>query len=289
MITRRDVCGALALGSLAIAGQPVRAASWRGRIERGLAALEARHGGRLGVAIVDTGSGRTLSHRGYERFPMCSTVKFPTAALVLARVDRGQERLDRHVSYGRRDLATYSPVTEKNVRTGMAIGALCEAAITLSDNTAQNLLFDSFGGPAALTAYLRSIGDRVTRSDRRETALNDVARGDPRDTSSPLAMLRVMQRTLTGDALSRLSRDRLAAWMLATTTGDKRLSAGAPAGWRTGDKTGTGARNATNDIAIFYPNRRAPILITAFHIDSPASLDAREALLADVGRLAALR
>lgn len=288
MITRRDVCGALALGSLAIAGQPARAAGRRETIERSLAALEARHGGRLGVAIVDTGSRPTLSHRGHERFPMCSTVKFPTAALVLARVDRGQERLDRRVSYGRNDLVTYSPVTEKNLGTGMTVGALCEAAITLSDNTAQNLLFDSFGGPGALTAYLRSIGDRITRSDRRETALNDVARGDPRDTSSPLAMLRVMQRTLTGDALSRPSRDRLATWMLATTTGDKRLSAGAPAGWRTGDKTGTGPRNATNDIAVFYPPRRAPILITAFYVDSPAALDDRQAVLAEVGRLSAL-
>ena len=101
-------------------------------------------------------------------------------------------------------------------------------------------------------------------------------------------MLGVMRRTLAGDALSPASPDRFAACMLATTTGDKRLSARAPAGWRTGDKTGTGPRNATNDIAVLYPPRRAPILMTAFYIDSPAPLDDQQAVLADVGRLEAL-
>jgi len=134
--------------------------------------LEKRYGGRLGVAVRDTASNRTLAHRGGERFALCSTFKCLAAALVLARVDKGEERLDRRVIYGKSDLVTYSPVTEKHVDgEGMTVAEICEAAITLSDNTAGNLMLDSFGGPAGLTAYLRSLGDKVTRLDRRETEL----------------------------------------------------------------------------------------------------------------------
>jgi beta-lactamase class A len=247
--------------------------------------LEGRHGGRLGVAILDTGSGARLEHRARERFLMCSTFKAMAAALVLARVDQEIEQLDRRVVFTARDLVTYSPVTEKRTGPrGMTLEKLCDAAITMSDNTAGNLVLASFGGPAALTAYLRSIGDAVTRLDRIEPDLNETVPGDARDTTTPAAMLGNLQRVALGDGLSPASRGRLVAWLVANKTGDARLRAGLPKDWRVGDKTGAGGQATTNDIAIVWPPRRKPLLVAAYYTESSASPDERNAVLADVAR-----
>ena len=253
-----------------------------------LKALELQHGGRLGVCILDIGSGDRIGHRVDERFPMCSTFKLLAAAQVLSRVDRGEERLDRRIAYTRDDLVTYSPVTEKHVGgVGMTLAELCHATVTVSDNTAGNLLLASFGGPAALTAFARSLGDNVTRLDRWETELNEAIPGDPRDTTSPAAMLDDMRLLLLGDKLSPASRKQLADWLVATTTGDKRIRGGLPKGWRAGDKTGTSNNGVTNDIAIVWPTGRAPLLVTAYYAEYAQPKEARNAVIAEVGRIAA--
>lgn len=252
-----------------------------------LVGLERRNGGRLGVSALDTASGRRVAYRGDERFPMCSTFKFLAAAFALARVDRGKEKLDRRVVFADKDLVPYSPVSKDHVGPGgMSIAEMCNATVTLSDNTAGNLLLETFGGPSGLTVYARSLGDDVTRLDRIEPDLNESTPGDPRDTTSPAAMLAVMQRLLLGDALSAGSRERLTGWLIACKTGDKRLRAGLPAGWKVGDKTGTGGNGSANDIAIAWPPGRAPILITAYFTGSKISDDARSAVIADVARIA---
>lgn len=249
--------------------------------------LERRNGGRLGVAMLDTASGRRVAYRGDERFPMCSTFKFLAAALVLARVDRGEERLDRRIVFSERELVTYSPATKEHAGpAGMTIETICAAAVTLSDNTAGNLMLASFGGPEGLTAFLRGLGDPVTRLDRIETALNEGTPGDPRDTTSPAAMLATMQKIVAGDTLSATSRERLVGWMLDSKTGDKRLKAGLPAAWRVGDKTGTGGHGSANDIAVAWPPGRAPVLVTAYYTGSTISDDARSAAIAEAGRIA---
>ena len=254
-----------------------------------LMALERAHGGRLGVAILDTLGGRRVNHRGEQRFALCSTFKPLAAALVLARVDRGEERLDRRVAYTRQELVAYSPVTERHVGApGMTLAELCHAAVTASDNTAGNLLLASFGGPPALTALVRTLGDQATRLDRIEPELNDVPPGDERDTTTPAAMLHSLHALLLGDALSVASRTQLADWLVASTTGARRLRAGMPDGWRVGDKTGTGQRGATNDVAILWPPGRGPLLVAAYY-DAPDEMEAelRDGVLAEVGRIVA--
>lgn len=278
MLTRRSVLQSLLLVGL---GKPAG--------DR-LAELERKCGGRLGVAILDTASGTSLTHRSTERFPMCSTFKLVAAAAVLARVDRKEDSLDRIIPFTKADLLAYAPVTTQRVgEGGMPLGDLCEAAITMSDNTAANLMLATFGGPTGLTAYARSIGDRVTRLDRTEPTLNESTPGDPRDTTSPAAILGTMKRLLLGDALTSASRERLTAWLVATKTGDARVRAGVPRGWRVGDKTGTGSHGSTNDVAIVFPPGRAPILIAAFITQTTATTSVGEAVLADIGRLATSR
>lgn len=248
-------------------------------------ALERRCGGRLGVAVLRP-DGRLAGHRGDERFPMCSTFKWVAAALVLQRVDRGQEKLDRRVRFGREALVAYAPVTEKRVGgDGMTIAELCEAAITWSDNGAANLLLDSFGGPPAVTRFARELGDPVTRLDRVEPQLNEGKPGDPRDTTSPAAMARLLRSALTGDALSAASRARLAEWMMATQTNGKRLRADLPPGWRMGSKTGTGPRGSTNDVGFFYaPGSTQPIFVAVYMTGTKAPQPQREAVIAEVAR-----
>jgi beta-lactamase class A len=265
-------------------GTPAAAAR---HLTDGLAAVERRIGGRLGVAFLDTGSGKHASYRADERFRMCSTFKLLAVAHVLTRVDAGAEHLDRRIAYGQADLLAYAPITRAHVAEGhMTVEALCDAAITYSDNTAANLLLNASGGPAGVTQFARAIGDTVTRLDRFEPDLNDGPAGDPRDTTTPAAMLSDVRALLVETTrLSSASRTRLADWLVANTTGAGKLRAGVPANWRIGDKTGNGGHNATNDVAIAWPPNRAPVLIAVYSSDAAADTDARNAALAEVARI----
>jgi len=286
MIRRRELLIGSLMAAPMLGGLPALAQEREDKVREALLALDRKHGGRLGVAILDSGNGRIVAHRGEERFAMCSTFKFVAAAFALARVDRGEEELERRVSYSKADLITYSPVTEKHVEKGLTVAEICDAAVTLSDNTAGNLLLDSFGGPKGLTDYMRSLGDEASRLDRREPELNEARTGDPRDTTTPVAMAGVLRQTVLGGALSPASRQQLTGWLVANKTGDKRLRAGVPKGWRIGEKTGTGNNNATNDVGVIWPPGRAPLAVTAYYAESSAALPEREAVLAEVGRLA---
>src|SRR6266581_4115621 len=176
--------------------------------------IEQRTGARIGVAALDTGSGKRLDYRSEERFPMCSTFKFLAAAAVLKRVDEKQDHLDRFIRYGAKDILEYAPVTKAHLEDGgMTLGALCAAAIEQSDNTAGNLLLNAIGGPARLTNFARNLGDNVTRLDRKEPDLNSAISGDERDTTTPASMCSDMRRLLVGDALSESSHRQLESWL----------------------------------------------------------------------------
>jgi beta-lactamase class A len=250
--------------------------------------MEAKLGGRLGVAAIDTRNGAQVAHRGDERFAMCSTFKWMLAAAILARHDRGGGILERHLSYGPKDLLPHSPVTKEHVAKGsLPIMELCKAAVETSDNTAANTLLRFIGGPSALTRYLQSIGDHTTRLDRIELALNTNMVGDPRDTTTPNAMIATMQRMLVSDELATASRDLLLTWMKNCQTGLHRLRAGLPPAWSAGDKTGTGDNGAVNDNAIIWPPQRPPILIASYLSESNAPPEALDAAHARIGTLVA--
>ena len=251
-------------------------------------ALEAAVQGWLGVMALRSDGRILLSHRANDRFPMASTFKASLAAAVLARVDQGREQLGRLLPVSRADILANSPVTETLVAAGQAsIATLCEAAITVSDNGAANLLLATVGGPAGLTAFWRGIGDRVTRLDRIEPGLNEGTPGDPRDTTSPAAMAGTLRALLFGRALSAESRQRLAGWMGQTRTGLNLLRAGVPADWRAADKTGRGGHGSVNDIAVFWPPGGRPVIVTCYLTATEAAVPLKEQTHAEVGRLVA--
>lgn len=296
--TRRAITGA-AIG--AVMYSPLRAhaqapaaaipsapEAMQARARDALAALEARNGGRLGVAVLDVGSERGFGYRSEERFAMCSTFKFVTAAAILSLVDEGRLQLDRRVPYGPAELLEYAPIARKNVGAGfMTVDALCEAAIEWSDNTAANLLLGLIGGPSGWTRYARSIGDTTSQLDRTEPTLNSALPGDRRDTTTPDAMVRNLNRLLVGRTLSAVSRTRLENWMLGSKVTDHLLRAGLPNGWRVGDKSGTGERGTRNDIGIILRPDAAPILATVYYTGSTQPSASRDKVIADVGRLIA--
>jgi len=246
-------------------------------------------GARLGVAALDTASGRWLVHDETSRYAMASTFKVALAGAILAGVDRGALSLDQEIGFGPSDLVSYAPVIEANLAQGrLPLERLCAAIVEVSDNAAANLLLARVGGPAGLTAFIRRCGDAVTRLDRTETALNSNLPGDPRDTTTPAAMVGLLQALLLGDALSPAARGRLIGWMERSTTGRERLRSGLPSGWRVGDKTGTGANGAVNDIAIAWPSsRRGAILIACYQSGGAADAATRNSVHASVARAVA--
>lgn len=256
-----------------------------------LAGLEQRSGRRIALLALDTGTGRAVAHRAAERVLMCSTAKVLIVAAVLERARTEPGLLDRTIRYTRADLLEYAPTTERFLDTGMTVAALCEAAIVVSDNTAANLLTGLLGGPAASTAYVRTLGDTTTRLDRLEPELNETAPGDERDTTTPAAMVGDLRALVLGDALDPAGRDRLTGWMVGAVTGAEQIRAGLPRDWRVGDKTGSGSQGENNDVAVVWPPGRAPWVIAVFttpaHRSStdPDSTDGR-ATIADATRIA---
>lgn len=227
--------------------------------------MERDAGGIIGVYAVDTGTGKVLAHRSNERFAFASTFKPLLVAYVLVQVDSDSLSLSDTVEVDKEIVVSYSPFIDTlEVGETTTVAALSEAAVTLGDNKATNMLLELTDGPEALTAFLRELGDNVTRVDRYETELNANVRGDERDTTTPEAMVTSLLRVLTTDVLSDDSKTLLQDWMVASKTGATRLRAGLPADWRVGDKTGTGRNGAVNDVAIAWPPGRPPIVMAVY-------------------------
>lgn len=253
-----------------------------------LKAYEKTIGGRIGLYAADLKSGAKIAWRADERFAMCSTFKASLAACVLARIDRGEDALDRLVTYGEADIMDYAPVAKANLAKGaLSVAELCRAAVELSDNTCANLLLARIGGPAALTAFWRSTGDAVTRLDHNEPLLNRTQPPDPSDTTTPAAMAGNLRRFVLGDVLSPASRALLAGWMRDCKTGTDMLRAGLPGSWTVGDKTGNNGKDALGDIAVAWPRPDRPLVICAYTQGGTADAQQLHRLFVDLGNFVA--
>jgi beta-lactamase class A len=286
-LTRRHFLGAACTLPLAGIARAAPAPTPASTPAARLAALEAGFPGRLGVHAFRDGSPGSLAHRMDERFPMCSTAKLLIVGAILRRSQSEPALMDTSIAYAADALVSYSPTTEKHVGAGLRVRELCEATITLSDNTAANLLLRELHGPAAVTAFARSIGDTQFRLDRWETALNSAIPGDPRDTTTPQAMARTLHRLALGDGLAAPQRQQLQAWLRGCSTGATRIRAGVPAGWDVGDKTGTGAYGSTNDIGVVWPPAGAPIVVAIYTTQRRESADSRVDVVAAAAKIVA--
>ena len=254
-------------------------------IQDRISALERRHGVYVGLFAVDLDGGRSISHRGQEAFAMCSTFKGYASARVLQMVGHGELTLDKQVFVDPAEIVANSPRTAPRAGGEMTLDELCRAALQVSDNTAGNLLLKTIGGPPAITAFSRSIGDPSTRLDRWETELNSAIPGDPRDTSTPEALGGGYRNLLTGDVLGPPQRQQLEDWMRANETSSMR--AGLPPEWTTADKTGSGDYGSTNDVGVAYGpagQRVLLALMTRSQVNDPKAENQRSL----IGELTAL-
>jgi len=279
------------LASLAwIAASPALAAEPPPELET----YERESGGRIGVYAENLATGKKLAWRADERFVMCSTFKASLAGCVLARVDRGEEKLAATIAYGKADLLEYAPVAKQNLAAGaMSVSDMCKAIVELSDNTCANLLLARIGGPAALTAFWRSLGDTTSRLDHNEPELNRSPPGDPHDTTTPAALAGNLRCLVVGEALTPASRTLLTEWMVNCKTGANGLRGGLPAGWTVGDKTGNNGKDASGDIAVAWPKLdnkpETPILMAAYTQGGTPNAAQIEAAFARIGRMVAER
>ncbi len=257
-----------------------------------LQAIEQRANGRLGAYVLDTATGTGFGWRENERFAHCSSFKMSLAAMILAQSDKGDIDLGETLRWTRDDMLPVSPVTQANLDKGLSVRELAKATLVTSDNTAANVLLRRFGGPARLTRFWRAIGDSVSRLDRLEPELNVAPPGTELDTTTPAAMAATTAALVHGDALTPASRLLLRSWMTEVRTGQDRIRAGFPAGWVSGDKTGTGigpSKHTYVDLAFGGPGGRAPVIVVAYF--EPNTLvepmdPIATGVLRDVGRIA---
>ncbi|WP_199776206.1 MULTISPECIES: class A beta-lactamase [Chromobacteriaceae] len=239
---------------------------------------------RIGVAALDGGGGEAWSYRGDERFPINSTFKAFACAALLAKVDRKEAALEQTASIDQSMLAGWSPITEKRLAPQrMTLDEVCQAAVSYSDNTAANVVLEAIGSPAGFTAFMRRIGDEQTRLDRTEPDLNEGTPGDPRDTTTPNAVVASLRKVMLGDALSAASREKLGRWMREDRVADELLRSSLPAGWEIADKTGAGGYGSRNIIAVIWPPGRAPWLLGVYVTQTEASMPMRNQAIARIG------
>ncbi|NUZ08291.1 class A beta-lactamase [Piscinibacter koreensis] len=279
MLSRRTCLAALP----SLASWPAWAA-----VASELEAYERTTGGRVGMHAENLASGATLAWRADQRFLMCSTFKASLAALVLQRVDAKRMTLEQTIRYGAADLHEHAPLARENLAKGaLSIAELCRGAVELSDNTCANLLLARVGGPPALTAFWRAIGDTVSRLDDGEPLLNRTPPGRPENTTTPAAMATTLRRMVLGDVLAPPSRERLTQWMLNCRTGANRLRAGLPPGWPIANRTGSNGKDASGDIAVIWPASGGPLVVSVYTRAGAPTAAQLEALYTGVARLVA--
>ncbi|MFK7834838.1 MAG: class A beta-lactamase [Sulfitobacter sp.] len=252
-------------------------------LSRTVAELEHRIDARIGVVVHDSATGWYWGHRQDERFLMASTFKQVLCGAVLDRVAQTGGTLEVTLPVTAADILSFAPLTKEQVGKAVSLSTLCHATLDKSDNTAANLLLNWLGGPPAVTAFLRAMGDETTRLDRVEPDLNTFAPGDPRDTTTPAAMVAVWRAMLLGPALITAHRTRLKHWMENGSVMQNLIRASTPSGWGIADKSGGGRHHTRNLVAMITPPGKAPYFAAIYVSDTPATWATRNAAVARIG------
>jgi beta-lactamase class A len=281
MIDRRTLIAGLPLLTAApTLAKPDRFAALRRAIPR----IERSAGGPIGISLLDTHTGERFGHRANDRFPLCSTFKLLLAARLLHGADKQQWAMSERLPVTKADMLFNAPFTEKRIGGSASLLELAEAMAVLSDNPAANIALARVGGPGALTSWLRSVGDTATRLDRNEPEMNNETPGDPRDTSTPAAMLATSRALVEGRILSPAARRTLFGWMAASKTADTMIRAALPLGWQEANKTGAGSWRARNIVSVITPPGRKPIWVAAYLFAAKSELAERNRQFVPLGR-----
>jgi len=241
--------------------------------------LGRQFNGKVGIAVQRVDAGWTVAHNGNQLFPQQSVSKLWVAMAMLDAVDRGKVTLESPVTIRKTDLTLFhQPIAAMVKGDGYktTIRELFTRAMTQSDNTANDSVLRTVGGPEAVRGYLArrffgpdtirfGPGERMLQSQTagltwtqdmamgrsfytaranlprsvREKAL-DAYVANPIDGAAPLAIVKALAKLKKGDMLSPDSTALLLETMHDAKTGPQRIKAGVPAGWTYVHKTGTG-------------------------------------------------
>lgn len=263
------------------------------RLAREIARLAESSGGVVGVSAVHLETGRRVSLNGGDRFPMASTFKVPIAVELLARIDKGEVRLDQMIEIQASDLHPGSgTLTDLFNRPGLALSVrnLLELMMLISDNSATDVLLRLAGGPEAVTASLRSRGITGIDVSRPTNILiadwlkaRNEFDADPRDTSTPDAMADLLVRIHRKEGLKPESADLVLDIMRRCRTGEARLKGMLPRNTVVAHKTGTIGGSA-NDVGIMALPDGGRVAIAVFVKSSSREVAARERSIAEIAR-----
>ncbi|WP_260484101.1 serine hydrolase [Sphingomicrobium flavum] len=262
------------------------------RIAAELNAIEQRTGGTLAVALLDRNGQPLILRNSSTPMATCSAFKFQLAAAALDAARKGEFDLDTPIAFDKAALPGYSPVLEKDTDSAVTLGEAIEAALTLSDNGATNIIMRALGGPRKVSERFNLMRDFQIRMHRYETDLNQNAKGDLRDTSNAIGFAQAIHRLALSDMLHPDDRVTLLRLSAASTTGLDRVRAGLPEGWKVGDKTGTCKPEGHEDQQINdigWIETPAGFFSFAVLVQRPTAPGRDvKAAMADVGRLMAL-
>ncbi|WP_286235148.1 class A beta-lactamase [Thalassotalea sediminis] len=245
---------------------------------------EQRLKANIGVAVYDIDKDKLWHYNGDTRFPFMSTFKVLACAKLLADVNNGVQSLDTKTVITKDSLIYWSPITKHMIGEKMSLKQACSATMTMSDNTAANIILDGINGPAALTAFLRSIGDDVSRLDRIEPELNNVDKGELRDTTTPKAMAMLLHKILFGDVLTPSSKALLKQWMINNKVTGALLRSVLPQHWSIADRSGSGAYGSRAIAAVVWSETRTPLIITIYLTQTEATLKEQNKAIATIGK-----
>jgi beta-lactamase class A len=250
--------------------------------------IEVKTGGRLGLWALNTANNKKIAYRSSERFPFCSTFKLILTAAILQKSTQAKNLLDESIVISKEEVTSsgYAPITKNFIGKKMSVRELCSAAMMHTDNTASNLLVKKLGGVTEVTNFARSLGDDFFRLDRWEPKLSSSIPGDQRDTTTPESMgLDIYKLTLTNVIPINL-KNELMQWMIGNTTGETRIRAGVPAGWKVGDKTGAGGYGTTNDVGIIWPSEKSkPIILSIYFTKTQKNSSSPHEVIAEATKL----
>jgi len=246
---------------------------------------QERHlGARIGVSIYDIAANDSWSYNGNDRFPLMSTFKVLACAKLLVDVEKGLQSFDTSTVITTDSLINWSPITKNLVGKKMSLKQACSAAMIMSDNTATNIVLTGIKGPKALTQFMRSIGDDITRLDRIEPDLNEALDGDKRDTTTPNAMVKSLHTILFGDVLSQSSKTQLKQWMIDNKVTGSLLRSVLPKQWSIADRSGSGGFGSRGITAAVWSDKRTPIILSIYLTQTEASFVDRNKAIAAIGK-----
>ncbi|KTT85762.1 BlaZ-like penicillin-hydrolyzing class A beta-lactamase [Mammaliicoccus sciuri] len=226
--------------------------------------VEDKYDANIGVYALNTATDKEITFNEDKRFAYASTFKAVSSAMLLEKIPHN--KLNKKVHVSKEDIVPYSPVLEKFINKDITIKKLIEATMLYSDNTANNMIIEELGGYKEVNKRLKSLDDKTTKPSRMEPELNNYDPKNNRDTSTPQAFGKTLNKLINDGRLSKENKTFLIDLMINNKSGDTLIKKGAPKNFKVADKSGQAITYASrNDVAFVYPKGESkPIVLVIF-------------------------